>query len=154
MVWAGICATGKAPLIFVEKGVKINSAAYQSMLRDEVLTWTHEHFSNRVWTFMQDGATSHRSKASQDLCKEIFKDLITKEQWPAASPDLNPMDYSIWGFMEEKLKDKRFRSITGLKNALKRVWDEITTEELVKIVDNFPKRLRQCIDVQGGHFEN
>ena len=103
---------------------------------------------------MQDGATSHISKASQDLCKEIYKDLITKEQWPAASFDLNPMDYSIWELREDKLKGKRFRSIAGLKNALKRVWDEITTEELVITVDNFPKRLRQYIDIQGGHFEN
>ena len=42
----------------------------------------------------------------------------------------------------------------GLENALKKAWDEITSEELIKIVDNFPKRLRQCIAVQGGHFEN
>ena len=103
---------------------------------------------------MQDGATSHTSRTSQDLCREIFKDLIAKDEWTATSPDLNPMDYSVWGLMEEKLADKRFRSIAGLKNALKKTWDEITTDELVKIVDNFPKRLHQCINAQGGHFES
>ncbi|KAK0416547.1 hypothetical protein QR680_012554 [Steinernema hermaphroditum] len=31
MVWAGICATGKTPLVFVEKGVKIDSLVYQRL---------------------------------------------------------------------------------------------------------------------------
>ena len=36
MVWAGICASGKTPLIFIEQGVKINSTVYQQILTDEV----------------------------------------------------------------------------------------------------------------------
>ena len=31
--------------------------------------------------------------------------------------------------------------------------EEITLEDLVKIVDNFPKRLKACVDAKGGHFE-
>ena len=37
MVWAGICATGKTPLVFMEKGVKIKFDAYQNVLKDEAL---------------------------------------------------------------------------------------------------------------------
>ena len=33
MVWVGACATGKTPLVFVERSVKINSAVYQEMLK-------------------------------------------------------------------------------------------------------------------------
>uniref|UniRef100_A0A914DNZ1 DDE-1 domain-containing protein n=1 Tax=Acrobeloides nanus TaxID=290746 RepID=A0A914DNZ1_9BILA len=40
-----------------------------------------------------------------------------------------------------------------LKRALKKAWNEITLETLVKIVDNFPKRLKACVDAKGGHFE-
>lgn len=38
MVWAGVMTCGKkTPLIFIEKGVKINKDVYLAMLRDEVL---------------------------------------------------------------------------------------------------------------------
>uniref|UniRef100_A0A914CUL2 Uncharacterized protein n=1 Tax=Acrobeloides nanus TaxID=290746 RepID=A0A914CUL2_9BILA len=35
----------------------------------------------------------------------------------------------------------------------KKAWDEITLKTLIKIVDNFPKRLKACIDANGGWFE-
>uniref|UniRef100_A0A914D4W7 glucuronosyltransferase n=2 Tax=Acrobeloides nanus TaxID=290746 RepID=A0A914D4W7_9BILA len=34
-----------------------------------------------------------------------------------------------------------------------KAWNEISLEALVKIVDNFPKRLKACIDANGVHFE-
>uniref|UniRef100_A0A914C161 Uncharacterized protein n=1 Tax=Acrobeloides nanus TaxID=290746 RepID=A0A914C161_9BILA len=40
-----------------------------------------------------------------------------------------------------------------LEAALKKAWNEITLETLIKIVDNFPKQLKACIDAKGGHFE-
>uniref|UniRef100_A0A914CPN4 Uncharacterized protein n=1 Tax=Acrobeloides nanus TaxID=290746 RepID=A0A914CPN4_9BILA len=44
-------------------------------------------------------------------------------------------------------------NVESLKRALKKAWKEITYADLVKIVDNFPKRLQACIDANGGHFE-
>uniref|UniRef100_A0A914DEJ7 Paired domain-containing protein n=1 Tax=Acrobeloides nanus TaxID=290746 RepID=A0A914DEJ7_9BILA len=34
-----------------------------------------------------------------------------------------------------------------------KAWNEITLDTLVKIVDNFPKRLKACVDAKGGHFK-
>ena len=40
MVWGGICASGKTPLIFVAEGVKINAETYQrDILESVVLPW-------------------------------------------------------------------------------------------------------------------
>uniref|UniRef100_A0A914D3P0 Uncharacterized protein n=1 Tax=Acrobeloides nanus TaxID=290746 RepID=A0A914D3P0_9BILA len=33
-------------------------------------------------------------------------------------------------------------------------WNAIPQEVIDRAVDDFPKRLKKCIDVQGGHFEN
>lgn len=44
-------------------------------------------------------------------------------------------------------------TVESLKRALKKAWNEITLETLVEIVDNFPKRLKACIDAKGGYFE-
>lgn len=153
MVWAGICASGKTHLIFIEKGVKINSEVYQSMLINEFLPWAENHFGNQHWILQQDGATSHTSNSTQTLCYQTCNDFIAKKDWPANSPDLNPMDYSVWGILEQKLAGKRYTSVQKLKQALQKAWGQFTQEELLKIVDNFPKRLTACIQAQGGHFE-
>lgn len=118
MVWAGVCATGKTPLVFVEKGVKVNSTVYQKMLNDEVVPWANDHFGNRPWTFQQDGASAYTSRSTQGFLRDTFPDIIAKTEWPANSPDLNPCDYSIWGILETKLNGKKFRSVQALKNAL------------------------------------
>ena len=100
--------------MFVEKGVKINSAVYKEMLKEKVLPWAQRHFAKQAWIFQQDGTTSHISKTTQALCKDIFKDIIAKDEWPSFSPDLNRMDYSVWGIFKAKLTGKRFQSVATL----------------------------------------
>lgn len=52
MVLAGITADGKAPLIFVENGIKINSQNYlEDILKKVILPWASLHFRNGNWTY-------------------------------------------------------------------------------------------------------
>ena len=37
---------------------------------------------------------------------------------------------------------------------LVKAWNAIPQEVIDRAVDDFPKRLKKCIDAQGGHFEN
>ena len=37
--------------------------------------------------------------------------------------------------------------------SLRKAWNEISVDTLRSIVDNFSKRLKKCIDANGGHFE-
>ena len=37
MVWAGITATGRTPLVFVEQGVKINAQIYKETILEDCL---------------------------------------------------------------------------------------------------------------------
>ena len=40
MVWAGICAAGKTPLVFIDRNVKINTDVYQQViLRGSLQPW-------------------------------------------------------------------------------------------------------------------
>ena len=44
-------------------------------------------------------------------------------------------------------------SIERLNETLQKDWDEITSEELTSITDNFIKRFKVCIAAKGGNFE-
>lgn len=155
MVWAGICATGKTPLVFVTPGAKVNAAHYQKeVLEKVVLPWSQRHFNGAAWTFQQDSAPAHRAKCVQQWCRTHFPDFISSTEWPPYSPDLNPLDFSVWSILETKACGKVHSSIESLKVSLEKAWEEIGEEELRGIVDAFPKRLKACVKAKGDYFEN
>jgi len=48
-------------------------------------------------------------RSAQNGLPANCKDFITKDQWPPNLPNVNPMDYHVWGAMLEaysKLKTK------------------------------------------------
>ena len=112
-------------------------------------------------SIQQDGAPGYKAYAVQDWLRDNCPDFISVDvhwrnpigEWPPNSPDLNPLDYSIWSILEEKACQKPHPNVESLKRALKKAWKEISLETLEKIVDNFPKRLKACVDANGGHFE-
>ena len=49
-------------------------------------------FGDETWTFMQDHASPHDAKSKQLWLSQNVPDYFKKEDWPAKSPDLNPID--------------------------------------------------------------
>uniref|UniRef100_A0A914DCP2 Uncharacterized protein n=1 Tax=Acrobeloides nanus TaxID=290746 RepID=A0A914DCP2_9BILA len=75
-------------------------------------------------------------------------------EWPPNSPDLNVMDYSIWSILEAEACSKPHQSIDALRKNLTKAWNNISQDFIDRVVDDFPKRLKKCIEADGGHFEN
>ena len=71
-----------------------------------------------------------------------------------ARTPLNVMDYSIWSILEAEAYSKPHQSIEALKKSLVKAWNAIPQDIIDKVVDDFPKRLKKCIEAGGGHFEN
>jgi len=46
------------------------------------------------------------------------------------------------------------KDIQELKSALTKIWDELSQDEICKSITDFRKRLRACVDAEGGHFEH
>ena len=90
----------------------------------------------------------------EELWKNNFPDFIDLNQWPPNSPDLNPLDYSVWSVLESKACSKPHRDIDSLKEALQKAWDEIDATYLRDTVEVFPVRLKACVAADGGIFEN
>ena len=64
MVWGGICATGKTPLVFIQRGAEIDREVYiETVLKKAFVPWTQEHFGKSEWIFEQDGTPLAQSQA-------------------------------------------------------------------------------------------
>ena len=82
---------------------------------------------------------------------ENLPGLISSQEWPPYSPDLNPMDYSVWSILETRACAKPHKSLESLRQSLLREWKKISPEEVRTIVQNFSTRLSLCIKARGGH---
>jgi len=143
MVWGGVTANGKTPLVFVEKGAKIDAKFYQErILRDVLKPWADSHFGEAQWTLQQDWTPSHRAKSTKALCRQLFPAFWDEDVCPSNSPDLNPLEYAIWGIMERKVCATRHANLDSLKASILKAWNEITENQLCEIVDDFPRRLK------------
>ena len=155
MVSAGVCFEGKARLYFIDEKAKVNTGYYINALLPKLLEDCHDLMGDN-FIFQQDGAPALAARLTQQWLSEHCPDFIDKDSWPPNSPDLNPLDYHVWGAMLEKFNGLKLkpRNLTELKTALQTVWNNLPDETIRKSVLTFRKRLRACIKVQGGHFEH
>jgi len=50
------------------------------------------------WSFQQNGMPVHT-----DYLKNEKIDFIEPDMWPPNSPDLNPVDYAVWGALQQRV---------------------------------------------------
>jgi len=48
--------------------------------------------------------------------------FIPPEMWPQNYPDLNPVDYSMWGIFQERVYRSRIHDVKELKERLLSEW--------------------------------
>lgn len=119
MVWAGIAKNGRTPLVFVPQGVKIDAKIYQRLVLNKCLKpWADKQFGNSRFVFQQDSAPAHKAKTTQAWLQRHVPAFISSQLWPPFSPDLNPMDFSIWGILISKVNSTRHQNLDKLKYAL------------------------------------
>jgi len=56
-----------------------------------------------VFVFHQDNTLVHRARNTVELLRRETPQFVSPHMWPAISPDLDPVDYCIWGMMQERV---------------------------------------------------
>jgi inhibitor of nuclear factor kappa-B kinase subunit alpha len=154
MVWAAISTQGKFALTFVKPGVKVDKAYYQREILQKIVKPEGKRiFKNEQWTFQQDSAPAHSAKINQTWCKVNLPDFISSSEWPPSSPDLNPLDYCIWGVLEARVNATQHRSLNELKRAVRREWKKLPMGVVRSVIDLWRPRLRACKKANGGRFK-
>jgi len=80
--------------------------------------------------------------------------FIPPDLWPANSPDLNPVDYRIWSVVQQRVYQSRVLDTDKLKQRLQQVWRDVHQSIIDSAIDECHKRLRACVQANGGHFEH
>jgi hypothetical protein len=155
MVSAGVCYGRKGRLHFVDEKAKINSQYYINNLLPKLFEDCNVLLANQ-FIFQQDGALAHSSRQTQDWIAQNSSDFISKGEWLPNSPDLNLLDYHVWGTMLHKYQQfsPKPANKEQLKLALQTIWDELPQESINKAILAFRKRLQACVAADGKHFEN
>uniref|UniRef100_A0A9J7ZZD1 Tc1-like transposase DDE domain-containing protein n=1 Tax=Cyprinus carpio carpio TaxID=630221 RepID=A0A9J7ZZD1_CYPCA len=122
MVWGAMSAVGVGPLCFI-KG-RVNAASYQEILEHFMLPSAEKLYGDEDFVFQHDLAPAHSAKTTG---KWSTDHNITVLNWPANSPDLNPIE-NLWDFVKRKLRDARPNTLDELKAAIEASWASITPQ--------------------------
>ena len=104
--------------------------------------------------FQQDSMLAHRANAKVEYLCQATPEFISPDLWLPNSPDLNAVDYKIWGCVQECMYQKPIHDVDQLKQHLVKVWSDVQQTVVNVAIGEWRKRLRACICVKGHHFED
>lgn len=114
----------------------------------------------RTMIFQNDGAPCHYATRVRNYLNEVYPNRWIGRSgpisWPPRSPDLNPIDFFIWGFYKEIIYAREVSSENELREKIHQAENDIRTNSAAfrNLQSNFLRRCRLCISAEGRHFEN
>ncbi|CAF4296652.1 unnamed protein product [Rotaria magnacalcarata] len=147
----GACSKGLTPLIILDKGT-VYHQRYINQVLPVALKYGSKVFGNE-WTFQQDGAKPHTHVATQEWCQKNFSSFIDKDHWPPNSPDINPLDYSIWDEFAQQINWTKVQSKKTLINELKRAVKRIRESAVLEICQSWTNRLYRLSNNNGNYLK-
>ena len=130
----------------------------------------HSHLQHRVFPFLrqtnggtldwvQDGAPCHTTDHNMRYLDRLFGDRVISNRsirgrdWPARSPDLNPLDFCVWGVLKSKVYTPKPRTMVELRNNITREVAQLDPAMLGRAILDVKKRCQKCIAANGGYLE-
>ena len=138
--------------------VTVNQENYRTVIRKFYASVRRRRgiVIDRQW-FMQDGATPHTANATLELLRQKFGDRVISRRtdipWAAHSPDLNPLDFFLWGYAKDNVYADNPQTLQDLKTAITRFIRAIPADMCKRVIGNFAVRLNECLNRRGAHIE-
>ena len=147
-VWDGFGSNGKTELALITTRTK--SADYILMLKSKLLP-SGSKIGGKNEIFQQDNASIHTSRQTKHW---LANNLIKYFDWPAKSPDLNPIE-NIWGILARRVytNGKQYYSVSDIKEAIFSAWNSIEPEICQYLVDSMSNRLFEITRKNGGSID-
>jgi transposase len=148
MIWGGFFDKTKAPVLFMPPGER-NAASFIKNVYEKGLQPFMDGIDEAHRpTLMEDNAPVHTAILSR---KYRANHGIKKiDNWPAQSPDLNPIE-NVWKDLKVAIQTLyNPRSIPELKEAISQAWDDYPTQTFDHLLESMPHRMKAVVDADGG----
>ena len=96
---------------------------------------------------------SYRRQISQILTEKTKKLRLIKSVKPPSSPDLNPLDYFVWSYVENITNMTSHNTKASLIAAIRRVFAELLPALVEKACSKFRICIEGMIEAEGGYIE-
>lgn len=136
--------------------LSFNRHVYERLLNTHVVPWIRTTYPNGNFVFQQDGAPAHGARSIQAMLTEALggpDHFWRKEMWPPQSPDLNPLDYSIWSVMQQKVQATSHPNLETLKARIVEAWGDLEIDYVVRACKGFRSRIEAVIAADGSYIE-
>ena len=147
MVWAGISRGGRTDLHIVMRGM-MTDVRY----RDEILDVYVAPYAGTIgpqFIVMDDNARPHRARVVEDCLQQ---ETIVHMDWPACSPDLNPIEH-VWNMLQLAILRRPIqpRTLEELGNALTEEWNNLEMAAIQRFIGSMRHRCQAVIASHGSH---
>ncbi|QQP39751.1 Uncharacterized protein FKW44_013563 [Caligus rogercresseyi] len=110
----------KMPPFLFKAREKIDQNTYYKLLRYTILPWLKANYPEGVYLRSVKGSAPN-----------IMANFWSTEMWPSSSPDLNPLDYAVWGTLKKETNTTSHPNVDSLKTAIVAEWDILSEEFII-----------------------
>ena len=130
---------------------RINGELFAAIVKENFPTWMKHSANPTGKRFLQDGDSSQNSAAAMEAWTELG---CTKQDIPARSPDLNPIE-NMFNEMRRELKEEAlsknitYETFEKFSARVKRTMESYPADKIDKTIDSMDKRINLVIENKG-----
>ena len=146
MMWGGFALHHRTPLHQIHGN--LNGVGYRDdVLRPVVLPALRAMGQGAI--LQDDNARPHRARIVNDFLQQ---QQVTRMDWPALSPDLNPIEH-LWDVLGRHTREHLppNANLARLVLVLQQEWLDIPQNVLHNLIRSMRQRCLDCINANGGH---
>ena len=127
-----------------------NQGRYKLLPRNSAAAMSssgHSSEFRRSFRVSKDGALSHRAKSTVEFLQRTVPNFIEPPVWPPNSPDLNPVDYAVWGALQQSAYCIPISNRGVHKDRMLTCWESLDQQIMNKSIDQWRDRLKAVVRV-------
>lgn len=146
MFWGGIMFGRRTPLIHIP-GTMTGAYYLENIINPVIIPMGNELGAQFI--FMDDNARPHRTRGVQEA---LENQNITRLEWPAMSPDMNPIEH-IWDYVSRAVfrRNNPPRNSQELIVAVTEEWMNIPQEIINNLIIGMPRRVNALLSSRGSN---